>query len=230
MSSITPLNSSTSTPLQAWVEKLLAYMLLCYGKRFTDQWGMTDSDELVNAWADGLAGLSNDDRKRGKDSLRTRAWPPTLPEFVALCQPYLDPVVAYHEASIQGPRRERGEEEQWTHPAIYWAWVSVGAHALTHQSYEQLKVRWSEALMRHVNDPALPPVPARAIALPSPGSTRMEPARARSLLGELKVRKVETGPAGDGRDWARAVLEKAAAGRPVSIAAYEMAEQALGLR
>jgi hypothetical protein len=230
MSNVIPPNSSTSTPLQAWVEKLLAYMLLCYGKRFTDQWCMTDSDELVNAWADGLTGLSHDDLKRGKDSLRSRAWPPTLPEFVALCQPYLDPVVAYHEACLQGPRRERGEEEHWSHPAIYWAWVGIGAHALTHQSYEQLKKRWEEALMRHASDPALLPVPARAIALPSPGATRLQPERAKTLLGKLKVRSVEAGPSGDGRGWARAVLDKAAAGKPVSIAAYEMAEQALGLR
>ena len=230
MSNTTPLNSSTSTPLQAWVEKLLAYMLLCYGKRFTDQWAMTDSDELVNAWVDGLAGLSNDDLKRGKDSLRTRVWPPTLPEFVTLCQPYLDPVVAYHEACLQGSRRERGEEEHWTHPAIYWAWVSIGSHALTHQSYEQLKTRWAEALVRHANDPALLPIPARAIALPAPGATRLQTERARTLLGGLKVRKVEAGLAGDGRDWARAVLKRASAGGLVSIAAYEMAEQALGLR
>lgn len=84
--------------------------------------------------------------------------------------------------------------------------------------------------MRHANDPALLPIPSRAITLPASGATRLQPERARTLIGGLKVRKVEAGPAGDGCNWARAVLEKAAARRPVSIAAYEMAEQALGLR
>lgn len=230
MSNVTNLNSSTSPPLQTWVEKLLHYMLLCYGKRLTDQWGMTDSGELIAAWTEGLEGLSRVELIRGREALRTRTWPPTLPEFIALCRPNLDPVVAHHEACQQGQRRERGEDEQWSHPAIYWAWVSVGAHALTHLPYEQIRSRWCEALLRYANDPALPPVPSRAIALPAPGAARAQPERARSMLAQLKVRSAEACPAGSDKRWAVTLLDKAKRGERVTATMYEMAERALGLR
>lgn len=234
MSHITSSTLPQHQPLPiSWVEGLFTQMSYAYGKHFADMWAGLNGkqvEEMKGYWAMKLGTLSDEELLRGYSTLDTRAWPPTLPEFIALCRPYLDPVVAYHEACQQGPRRERGEEDRWSHPAIYWAWVSVGAHALTHLPFEQLRARWSEALTRYANDPALPPVPARAIALPAPGATRLQPQRARELLAQLKVRRVHAGPVGDGRQWAKAVIEKAESGVPVSIAAFEMAEQALGLR
>lgn len=230
-------SSTSPQPLQAlpisWVEGLFTQMSYAYGKHFADMWaGLSPRqvEEMKAYWAVKLGSLTDEELLRGYNTLDTRAWPPTLPEFIALCRPYLDPVVAYHEACQQGPQRERGEEDRWSHPAIYWAWVSVGAHAVTHQPYEQLRTRWTEALTRHASDPVLPPVPAQALALPAPGATRLQPERARQLLAQLKVGSVTVGPVDGGKRWALAVIEKAKRGGAVSIAAYEMAEQALGLR
>jgi len=208
-------------------------MSYAYGSRLADMWGGLNAkqmEEMKHYWAVKLGALSDGELLRGYDALQTRSWPPTLPEFIGLCRPNLDPAIAYHEACVQGPRRERGEEDRWSHPAIYWAWVNVGAFAITHQPYESLKARWSEALMRYANDPGLPPVPARAIALPAPGATLLQRQRARELLATLKVRTVKDGPLGDGRRWAQALLEKAGSGVEMSIGVVEMAERALGLR
>ncbi len=208
-------------------------MSYAYGKHFADMWAGLNPrqvEEMKAYWALKLGALTDEELLRGYGALDTRPWPPTLPEFIALCRPNLDPAVAFHEACVQGPRRERGEADSWSHPAIYWAWVQVGAHAVTHVPFEQLKARWSEALARFANDPALLPVPARAIALPAPGAGRLQAGRARELLGQLKVKSVTVGPAGNGKQWASAVIEKARKGVDVGIAAIEMAEQALGLR
>lgn len=208
-------------------------MSYAYGKHFADMWSGLDAKqigEMKAYWAVKLSVLTDAELLRGYNSLQTRPWPPTLPEFMAMCRPYLEPAVAFDEACVQGRRREMGMDDRWSHPAIYWAWVRIGAHAITHQPYEVLKTRWIEALNHYVGDPALPPVPAKTTALPAPGATRLQPERARELLSTLKPRSASTGPAGDPRRWAKNVLEKAMRGEPVGVAACEMAEQALGLR
>lgn len=215
----------------SWVEDLFQRMAFAYGSRFLDMWSSTDLEGVKAYWAARLGELNRDELRRGVSRLATRDWPPTLPEFIKLCRPNLDPAIAYHEAIEQGSRRERGEPESWSHPAIYWAWVKIGAFAITHQPYEALRARWSEALQGYADDPALPPVPDRCIALPTPGGTRLQPERARTLLAQLRVKRMDAPEKrGDGRDWARALIVRRDRGDCISFAQYALAEQALGLR
>lgn len=212
MTDLTNQTSSTSPPLQAWVEKLLHYMLLCYGKRFTDQWGMTDSQELIDVWANGLAGFSRDELKRGKDALAGRDWPPTLPEFKKLCRRPLDPMHAYYEAVAGVQARAAGEYGKWSHPAVYWAAMPL-AFELREQSYSQVRCRWEAALSEQLDKGEWPEIPQPMVALPAPGKTKTSREEAAKRLQELGAATVIKDSAGnDMRRWARKILEREARG------------------
>lgn len=57
-----------------------------YGHKWTSAYGDSDAD---GTWAKGLADMSNADLKQGFLACIQRgdAWPPSLPEFRALCKP-----------------------------------------------------------------------------------------------------------------------------------------------
>ncbi len=232
-----PITSSTS-PRQAlpvsWVESLFKRMHFAYGTRFADMWAGVNPDEMKVHWAQRLGELSRSELATGYRMLDSRDWPPTLPEFIKLCRPNLDPEPAFHEALLQGVKRERGDPNDpdvWSHPAIYWAWVKVGAFAMMNQGYEVLRSRWVDALRHYAEQPELPAVPVKRRELPAPGKARLRPERARELLSQLKLKGMlqRAGVSGQ-TDWARVILEKYERGEPVCIASIEMAEQALGLR
>lgn len=204
MTDLTNQTSSTSTQLQTWVEKLLHYMLLCYGKRFTDQWGMTDSQELIDVWAAGLQGLTHAELKRGKDALSGREWPPTLPEFKKLCRPELDPLAAYYEAVAGVQARFAGEFGKWSSPAVYWAAMPM-ATDLLNQTYSQVRARWERALSDEMAKGQWDEIPKPALALPAPVNMTKDAAeKALQKLG-AEVNK----PKGfNHRLWAERILER----------------------
>lgn len=217
----------------SWVEGLFKRMSFAYGAQFADKWAGIDGRELKAYWADRLGVLSDKELLTGYRMLESRDRPPSLPEFLKLCRPNLDPERAFYEALEQGRKREQGDPDDpdvWSHPAIYWAWVSVGAFSITSQGYEVLRTRWSDELRNLVDSPSLSPVPQKLVELSAPGKTRMHPERAKKLLATLQVRPIP--PAGTPRKlgWAHAVVAKNDRGEVVSIAALEMAQQALGLR
>jgi hypothetical protein len=233
---VQPVTSSTSThqPLPiSWVESLFKRMSWAYGSRFADMWAGVDPAELKQYWAHRLGELSNAELTTGYRALESRDWPPTLPEFIKLCRPNLDPEVAFHEALEQGRKRELGnpnEPDVWSHAAIYWAWVKIGAFAIANQGYQVLRQRWMEVLREYADDPNLPPVPVKRQELPAPGKTRLQPARARELLAQLRVKSMPMRSGARQTEWADAVLERHERGESVSIAALEFAQQAKGLR
>ncbi len=57
-----------------------------YGARFADAWHGVDAAEMKAAWAQKLGGLTPQQIKRGLDGLEQSKFPPTLPEFIALCR------------------------------------------------------------------------------------------------------------------------------------------------
>lgn len=225
-------NLSTSIPWpdtaipQHWVESLFQKMLFTYGAKFADQWRGANTDGVKRHWAIELGALTDDQLRTGVAALKTRGWPPTLPEFLALCRPPVDPLVAFHEAAEQGARRDRGEPDVWSHPAIYWAWVRVGRREVATQSYTALKSRWEKALNEELSKDAVEDVPAAHVQLPAPGACATAPAQAKALLAQLKVKDQNTKPDGDGRDWARAVL-KDSGSKPIHC--VRLAQQALGI-
>jgi hypothetical protein len=224
MNAMTHPNSSTSTPLQAWVEKLLQYMLACYGKRFTDQWCMVEQRDIVEVWAEELEGLSHAELKAGKEALAACAWPPTLPEFKRLCKPPVDPMKAYYEAVAGVQSRVNGEMGEWSHPAIYWAAMPLAVE-LREQTYSQVKARWEAALSAQLAKGAWDEIrkPQLHLAAPGKSTTGTEKARTaiREAAGQVMHRFAST-------DWAPKLLARHEAGEQLTPTQILFARQALG--
>ena len=83
-------------------------MHLLYGAKFAQQWEGLTPRELKDSWNQKLSGLTEAQVRRGLTACLTREWPPTLPEFLKLCCPWLIPELAYHEAVRGVSARRRG--------------------------------------------------------------------------------------------------------------------------
>lgn len=94
--------------------------------------------------------------------------PPTCGEFVACARQFRDPQTAHAEAIEQMHKRESGEDI-WSHPAVYWAAVKIGAFDLNNIAWSEIKNRWTAALDEMRRRENLEPVPPRRVALPAPG-------------------------------------------------------------
>ena len=106
-------------------------MARIYGHRWTSSYGETDD----GTWLKGLQGLTPAQVGRGLSRCATHrpdGWPPTLPEFRALCTPApttedlgLPPLdAAYREAALAD------RDHQWSHPAVYAATQATGLFEL----------------------------------------------------------------------------------------------------
>lgn len=130
-------------------------------------------------------GITFDNVKLGINACRTRyTWPPSCAEFVLACKPFIDPVVAYHEAVAGLAARARGDMGTWSHPAVYWSAMAM-RRDLTGQIYGKIKDRWANVhatqLARDTWD-AIPP-PHRQLAAPE--DTRMSKESIEQMLREL---------------------------------------------
>lgn len=228
---LTTASSTSTTPLPAsWVEKLLHKMLLSYGKKFTDQWGATSTDELVEHWAQELAGYLPLEIQRGLKALEQRDWPPTLPEFKKLCRAPLDAVKAYYEAVAGVQARIAGEYGKWSHPAIYWAAMPL-SHELREQTFSQVKPRWEAALAAQLEQSEWPEIPQPMVALPAPGKAKTSREEAAQRLRELGAATVVNDGAGrDAKRWARKLLESEAAGESLLPIQSRFAREALDIK
>lgn len=236
-----PLTPSTSTPAastdwpaaavpESWIDSLFTRMIGMYGSKFADLWRGTDLQSVRRLWASELFSLTREELKLGVAMLHTRAFPPTLPEFMGLCRPPLNIDAALYEAVEQLRARKEGADV-WTDPAIYWAGIKVGVTEMLSQSHSQLKPRF-EAYLRELKAKGnVPAIPARAEALPAPGGAELSKDEARARLREFKAMGLlKRGPQGDGRDWARRILARVEAGEPVTIAVHEMAKRGLAAK
>lgn len=219
--------STSRQPLpRSWVERISAHMHLTYGKRYTDLWGATDPKAWLSYWCEQLAGFTAAEIKRGMDALASREWPPTLPEFKRLCRPPIDPQAAFYEALEGVQARERGERGEWSHPAIYWAAVKVGAFDLKNTGYGQIQKRWESALQAILDAGSYDPIPDPALALPAPGKsflTRENEARLMAELGASGILKKKANP----RAWIDRVRERQRAGdATLPVAAIRAADAA----
>lgn len=225
------LSTSTETwPEQAlpkhWIESLFSKMLFEYGKKFSDQWGGADPEGLKLHWAQRLAGLSNDELKRGVAALSGREWPPTLPEFIKLCRPSVDATVAYYEAVNGVNARERGEMGEWTHPAIFWASAKM-AYDLKNLSYATVKARWERMLQEEMEKDQWADIPQPSLALPAPGKADLSREKAAQMLAELGASGVLK-PSGDDKQWARMIMQRVADNDPtLSALQVRFAREAL---
>lgn len=201
-------------------------MHLAYGKRFTDLWGATDPSAWLGYWSEQLAGYTAAEIACGLDALSKREWPPTLPEFKRLCRPPLDPQAAYYEALEGVQARERGERGIWSHPAIYWAAVKVGAYDIKNCGYGQIQKRWETALQAIFDAGQSLPIPDPALSLPAPGKTVLTREDEARLMAELGASGI-LHKRGNARAWIAKIRERQRAGdSTLSAAAIRAADAA----
>ena len=126
-----------------WIERLFDRLRVILGPRLADLFAGAPVEDVKREWGEALAGFTGEEIKRGLDETRTRRFPPSLPEFLHLCRPGLDPEVAWYEAE-QGLRAHAEKRAfPWSHPAIYWAARdSTFAPAIRGESFSKHRKRW----------------------------------------------------------------------------------------
>lgn len=162
--------ASRSALPDSWVERIFDRMECRYGDLWAQRFGGVPRDRLVASWARDLADMSVDEISKGVDASRDYKFPPTLPEFRALCRPPIDYQSALIEAVEQMARRESGRD-RWSHPAIYWAAVKIGAYDLSRKTLKELDAEWRKAFGDQMAIGQWPEIPERLPALPAPGQT-----------------------------------------------------------
>ena len=207
------MNSKLSTSIdpipQAWIDALFAKMFMIYGNKFAEMWRDIDIETVKATWAQELGKLSRDEIARGANALMAQEWPPTLPQFIKLCKPSVDAVAAYYEAVNGVVAREHGNVGEWSHPAIFWASVKVGAFDLKHQTYSQIKTRWESALSEEMAKNAWSAIPEPMIALPASAPASKEVAE--RYIAETQVIKNQDSQV-DHKRWAKLIMERHKAG------------------
>jgi hypothetical protein len=113
-------------------------MVSHYGARFADAWRGCDMEAVKADWALELGHYSPAELRRGVEGLKTRDWPPTLPEFLKLCRPPIDPEAAFAEAVREMRKRIDNGLDEWSRPEIFWAAQSIGWFDLTSQPFHRI--------------------------------------------------------------------------------------------
>lgn len=225
-------NSSISTiPLpESWIEKMFHKMLLDYGKKFTDQWGGADTDELIAHWAREMASYTGPEIKRGLAAMESRDWPPTLPEFKKMCRAPVDALVAYYEAVAGVQARAAGGFGKWSHPAIYWAAMPL-AFDLGSQAFSQIKPRWERAFHEQMDKSEWPEIPNAMLSLAAPGAAApLTREGADEMLRRLKATVIikNANSKSDHRAWAKRILERNSRKDPsLSLLQVKFAQEAM---
>ncbi|WP_203144766.1 hypothetical protein [Alcaligenes faecalis] len=200
----------------AWVDRLFMRLSVMYGQQFAAQWASVDGQAMKAAWAQDLAGFSGEEIAAGVEACKSRRYVPNLPEFMMLCRPALDPVTAHAEAVLGMQDRKRGEIGEWSHPAVYWAAVKLGAHDLLTQSYSVIRGRWEKNLRENFAKGAWEPVPAPSLALPAPGADVTCNAEAQKKIEAIAQQSQKRRP--DSKGWARKILANEKGRSPTVLA------------
>ena len=122
--SATSLESQSVLP-DSWIEKLFQKFEDFYGAKWAAQYGNFPRERVKRTWAEELSGFSDTPSAIGKalDAQKSSAFPPTLPEFLALCReaakrighatvPALPHVPTAEERDHQREKAERDALEQ----------------------------------------------------------------------------------------------------------------------
>ena len=131
LASSAPQPTSTSQNLltERHMADLWRRMSRIYGHRWTSAFGAKDD----STWLRGLRDMTPAQVGHGLSRCATHradGWPPTLPEFRALCTPTAEdlglptPDAAYREAALAD------RDHRWSHPAVFAAAQAVGLFEL----------------------------------------------------------------------------------------------------
>lgn len=220
--------SSTLEALPSkWVERIFVELGALYGSKFVDQWGSQNPAQLKAYWGERLAGFSGDELRRGLDACGGRAWPPTLPEFLALCRPPMNHTMLWYEAQSAARERDQGKVGTWSAPWVFAAFREMAFEVRTGE-FGKYGERWRFELERaraafdRGEIAAEIPVPAKA--LPEPEKPDRDEAKQRVAALGIKLPTARRGT-----EWAEVLLQRVANGAKLPIAHIDMAKRALGL-
>lgn len=195
-----------------------------YGSKFIDMWRGADIAIVKSMWAEEMGKLSSEELKRGYGALISRDWPPSLPEYVKLCKPSIDPLVAYYEAVEGCQQRAKGEVGKWSHPAIFWAAASM-THDLLNQTYSQVKPRWDRNFGEQMEKGEWAPIPKPMIALSAPCKGELSRDKAAQMLKQLGAGDIKRNASDT--HWYKKILERIKAKDPtITIIQRQFAEKA----
>lgn len=194
-----------------------------YGDLWAQRYGAFPRDRVKQSWANDLGDLTGEEIARGVFACRAAKFPPTLPEFREMCRPPLDAEEAFHEAIEQMAKREGGTDA-WSHPAVFWSAVTIGAFDMRNGSWESLERRWRKVLAAELEKGEWQPVPKRAPALPSPPQSRVSHEAVEDAVSGLTQKQKSVG----NRDWARRIIKREKARENLPLIAVKMACEALG--
>jgi hypothetical protein len=171
---------------EEWIGRLFARLFAFYGSKLSEAYKHGDLSEVKRVWAEELVDYTKEELLRGLEACRRRPWPPTLPEFLLLCRPALDPARAWAEAQLGMEARRFGQDGEWTHPAVWRAARSIGTDALISGDYRRHAARWETLLDRELARPRgeVPPAWKQITAAPP---TPVDPAIARQNLDTLRA-------------------------------------------
>jgi len=189
---LTQPSSADAQPLRPdWVKALFAKLSARYGTLFADRYAGVPQDVLIAEWGAELAGFTGEDIRRGLDGCRELKFPPTLPEFITLCRPPIEPHTAFMEAMRNMRERDFGKNPAWSHPAIYWATVEVTYYDMRQSTYSTIKARWERALADQLRQRSWPDIPQALVSLPAPskGTGPSEAVRAQ-LANIIKFKRI----------------------------------------
>lgn len=225
--------SSTSDPAaalpSAWIERVFARLTGFYGAKFLQQWAGLNLEAVKAVWAEELAGFSGEELGSGIDACRTRDWPPSLPEFLKLCRPPIEPVAAWYEAQHGAKARDAGELGRWSHPAVFYAYTEMAWEVKTGE-WSKHGDRWTQTLKRVIRElelgnlPSEIPPPLKALPAPEP-LTREEASR---RAAELRVSTPGAGVA-DPKEWAHRLRSRERGGERLPLYSRKAWRVALGV-
>lgn len=212
-------------------KSLMTHLFNRLSGMYSNKWTVNfPDDKAVTAWEETWVeafdeeGITPYDVKIGLDSCRTLfKWPPSLPEFLEACRPYLEPSSAFHEAVDGMQARAKGENFAYSHPAIFFAAIAAGQHDIMNGSYAGMQERWKKALAAQLAKKSWPEIPAPVKALPPPVVSKAE-----VIKENKKVMSMVGGAVNNNRglDWVHRVFKnhKHVAMRPLHNA-IEVAQE-----
>jgi len=154
---------------------------------------------IKKIWAEELIDYSDEEIIAGLNSCKTKIFPPTLPEFLLLCRPPINPETAFYEAITQWENR-KSFSDHWSNPAIYYAASKIG-NDLSFITYDKIKFRWINAINQaneEIRSGNLPnKVPERLNELAKPQEIKISKQKAnenieriKSMISGLSERKI----------------------------------------
>ena len=185
-----------------WINRLFQRLGGMYGSKFLTMWEGADIESVKQIWGESLGDFDAEEIRAGLDGCNSKPFPPTLPEFLLLCRPPIDPDTAMREAVEQMHRRHTTRDDVWSKPEIFWAASSIGNHDLRNLSSNLLRQRMASALesVRGKHDP-VPPAPLQVEHKPlSRDDAQKVLEHVTGKLGEILAEKT------DYKAWAKRIL------------------------